>query len=251
MPEVVALFEQRKGQNISEVMSQVREKQSALVSAYFRDIAKYCGKVNASVITAVFESIPRQLARENKKFAASVVAPDSRFARLQSAVDWLVHAGLLIRVSIANSAEIPFAAFADPSAYKLYFFDTGLLGALCGISPSAILLESDPFKTFKGSFVENFVAQEMTCSGQEKLYSWVGARSEIEFMREVDGRIYPIEVKSGLSGKLKSLQVFAEKYKAPLRVRISAYNLQIRPEEGFVNVPLYLAGRIEEYLINH
>ena len=247
LPEVVALHATQKGNAAVDSFAAVREKQNALLSAYFRDIAKYCGKVNASSITAVLESIPRQLAREHKKFVATVVAPDTRFSRLQSAVDWLVHAGLLLRTSIVNSAEIPFAAFASPGAYKLYLFDVGLLGALSGTSPGAIMGEADPFKTFKGAFAENHVAQEFTAAGHG-LHCWMGTHSEIEFLREVDGKIFPVEVKSGLSGKLKSLQVFAEKYRCAARVRISAQGLQARPAEGFLNLPLYLAGRSGEWL---
>lgn len=242
LPEVVAMFASQKGSGKPVDFASVRTMQNALLSAYFRDIAKYCGKVNASIITAVLESIPRQLAREHKKFVATVVAPGSRFARLQSAVDWLVHAGLLLRTSIVNNAEIPFSAFSDLGTYKLYMFDTGLLGALSGTSPGAILNEADPFKTFKGAIAENYVAQEFTAAGHG-LFCWMGTHSEIEFLREVDGKIYPIEVKSGVSGKLKSLQVFSEKYHCTTRVRISAQGLQLRPQDSFLNLPLYLAGQ--------
>ena len=90
------------------------------------------------------------------------------------------------------------------------------------VSPNVIFMQNDLFATFRGAFCENFVAQEFICKGQSQLYCWVNNTSEVEFVRELDGRVFPVEVKAGLSGKLKSLNVFLQKYKSKYRVRLSS-----------------------------
>lgn len=104
-------------------------------------------------------------------------------------------------------------------------------------------MENDLFKTFKGAFCENFVAQEFLCSGSGPLYSWMSNTAEVEFVRETDGLVYPVEVKSGKSGKLKSMNVFASKYPTEYRIRISGRNLEFNEEARMHNYPLYLAYR--------
>lgn len=242
MPEAVKCYSHNREKKI-DAFKEARARQNDLITAYMGDFSKYSGKTRANDIVAIFESIPAQLAKANRKFKASLVMSGGRFERLRSAIDWLVHAGLLIRVKIVNSGEIPFSAFAADNRFKLYFFDIGVLGAFSGISPQSIFLEKDLFATFKGAFCENYVAQAFTESGSGPLYSWMSNTAEVEFIREVDGRVYPIEVKSGLSGKLKSLNVFAGKYPADYRIRISGMNLEFNETARFHNYPLYLAGR--------
>ncbi len=242
MPDVVAQYA-RGRDNKRTAFRQVRETQKNLLSGFVADFAKYSGKVKAREITAIFESIPSQLARESKKFKASSVVPGGRFSKLLDAVDWLEGAGLIIRVKIANSGELPFAAFTKANRFKLYFFDVGLLGALAGLSPSALYQAARPFSTFKGAFCENFVAQEFCYAGHMPLHAWASNTAEIEFLLEINGQVYPVEVKAGVSGKLKSLAVFAKKYGAKRRIRISAHNLQIDPENDLHTYPLYLASR--------
>ena len=142
---------------------------------------------------------------------------------------------------------MPFAAFVAENRFKLYLFDIGMLGALAQIPPKMIVLEDDLFATFKGAFCENFVAQEFVCSGSGPLYCWQRNTAEVEFVREADGNVYPIEVKAGKSGKLKSLNVFAEKYPVRCRVRISGRNLEFNEEAKMHSYPLYLAYRFPLY----
>lgn len=242
LPEVVGTYCAYK-ENKPEAYVNVRKKQEEIVTAYSSDFSKYSGKVNANEIAAIFESIPAQLARENKKFKASEAMPQGRFSRLKSPIDWLIGAGLLIKVKIINSGEIPFEAFTMDNRIKLYIFDVGILGALAHIPPKSIYLENDFFSTYKGAFCENYVAQEFIYSGSGQLYSWMSNTAEVEFIREIDGRVYPIEVKAGQSGKLKSLNVFAAKYPASYRTRISARNLEFNEQSKIHNYPLYLSYR--------
>lgn len=242
LPEVVKTY-CANVENKADAFSRVRAKQEELLQAYMGDFAKYSGKVRANEIVAVFESIPSQLSRDNKKFKASEAIPRSRFSRLKSPIDWLTGAGLLIKVKTVNSGQIPFSAFEEENRFKLYLFDIGILGALARVPPKSLYLDSDLFTTFKGAFCENYVAQEFKYSGSGPLYSWMRNTAEVEFVREVDGLVYPVEVKSGRSGKLKSLNVFAEKYPVRYRTRISARNLEFNDQVNMHSYPLYLSHR--------
>jgi uncharacterized protein len=240
MPEVVSVYIE----NINDkykAFNLVRDKQRELLTSYMGDFSKYSGKINSTEIVSVFESIPAQL--PNKKFVSSRVIQGGRFSKLRSSIDWLIGAGLLIKVKITNSGEIPFAAFSQENNFKLYLFDIGLLGALGSLSPNVIYKQNDLFATFKGAFCENFVAQEFVCKDQLQLYCWVNNTSEVEFVREFDGIVLPVEVKAGLSGKLKSLNVFFGKYKSKYRVRLSSRQLEINNDAGMHSYPLYLVAR--------
>ncbi len=242
MPEVVKTYLENSTSK-AEAFLKAREKQTELITAYMSDFSKYSGKIRGNEIVAVFESTPAQLARENKKFMAKEVHPSGRFSQLRSPVDWLCGAGLSIKVKIANSGQIPFTAFTKENRFKLYLFDIGILGGLAQLHPKNIFQQSDLFSTFKGAFCENFVAQEFLYSGSGNLYSWMRNTAEIEFLREVNGDVLPVEVKAGYSGKLKSLNVFASKYDVPYRTRISARNLEFSESAKMHNYPLYLAYR--------
>ncbi|MCP4674945.1 MAG: ATP-binding protein [Deltaproteobacteria bacterium] len=242
MPEIVDLY-RRQRQNKMHAFELVRTRQRFLLDAYTQDFAKYSDSVPTDRIMSIWNAIPAQLAKTYKKFVASKVIPKGRYSNLQSAIDWLQGAGLIILVPATNSGELPFSAFTKENNFKLYFFDTGLLGALADLSPGTIYMQNDPFVTFRGAFCENYVAQEFVVAGTRKLFSWKSNTSELEFLREVDGSILPIEVKAGKSGKLKSLNVFASKYKCPYRTRISARNLELNTESQMHSYPLYLASR--------
>lgn len=242
LPEVVETFRSGR-ENKLEAFNMAREKQAELITAYISDFSKHSGKVSASDIASIFQSIPSQLARENKKFKASDALDGGRFSKLKSPIDWLIGAGLLIQVKIANSGEIPFEAFTADNRFKLCLFDVGILGALANIPPRSIYLENDLFATFRGAFCENYVAQAFAYAGCGRLYSWAGGTAELEFLREIDGEVYPIEVKAGHSGKLKSLNVFAQKYKTKHRVRFSARNLEFNEQANLHSYPLYLAHK--------
>jgi len=240
MPEVVSVYVQNR-ENKNSGFEKVRAKQNELITAYMGDFSKYSGKVNSSEIVALFEAIPAQLAKENKKFISSKVVSGGRFSKLRSSVDWLIGAGLVIKVKISNSGELPFSAFTMENRFKLYLFDVGILGALGGLSPKSIYIQNSLFATFKGAFCENFVAQEFLYANSAPLFAWAGNTSEVEFIKEIDGEVYPVEVKAGLSGKLKSLNVFSQKYNSPYRTRISGRNLEINNSVGMHSYPLYLA----------
>lgn len=247
MPEVVAQYVNSKDSAHTR-MDLARIMQKQLLETYGSDFAKYSGRIAASHIYSVFESIPTQLAREHKNFKPSLSLAGSRFSQLRSAIEWLVGAGLMLKVPIIDHIEIPLVAQTQENRFKPYFFDVGLLGALADILPSTLILGDELFSTFKGALCENWVAQALHAAGAKTLYCWEGLQSEVEFVVPTPEGIYPIEVKSGASGKLKSLNIYFEKYQPKFRTRISAQNLHYRPKDSFANIPLWLAGRFTELI---
>lgn len=245
LPEAVQVFIEEKN-DLFVAFEKVREKQAQLISDYYSDIAKHSGKINAMHIDRIWRSIPSQLARSvdgssSRYQFQGVIDGIHRYSRLASAIDWLDHAGLIFKVPIIQTAEQPLSAYVEESRFKLYVFDVGILGALSNLAPKTIL--EYEYGTYKGYFAENFVAQEFVAANCRDFYSWQDGRSEVEFVRNVDGDILPIEVKSGNVTHAKSLQKFIEKYQSKYRTIMSGRPLKIDQRNGVHNYPLYLASR--------
>ena len=246
LPEIINTYNLHQD-NLFSALQAVREKQNNLVLAYEADIAKHSGKLNSMHIGRVWRHVPAQLALGQDgsapKFKFKGIIPGVKgFQRLSGPIDWLQTAGLIIKCPIIERGSIPFTPYIKENFFKLYLFDVGILGAIAKIPPRTIL--DYDYGSYKGYFVENFVAQEFICSGQDQLFCWQeGRTAEVEFLREVDGRAIPIEVKSGGVTQSKSLDIFCRKYSPPFRVIISAGPLRQDPRYNVHHYPIYLAGR--------
>ena len=245
LPEIVSIYSANQD-NLFSALKNVREKQADLILAYNADMAKHSGKQNAMHLERVWRNIPAQLAKEQDglapKFKFKGVVPGiNRYSGLVGVIDWLVATGLIIKISIINNVKLPFSAYVSENNFKLYVFDVGILGALSDLSPSTIL-EYD-YGSYKGYFAENFVAQEFLYSGDSKLYCWRQRTSEIEFLRDIEGKVLPIEVKSGWISQSKSLNVFDTMYTPDYKTVISARNFYIDKKKRIYKYPLYLASR--------
>jgi predicted AAA+ superfamily ATPase len=244
LPEVVATYFENQ-ENLFEAFSLVRKKQDDLLNSYYADISKHAGKVNAMHIDRVFRSVPLQLSRLQDGSVArfkfkGVVPGITHYDRLAGAIDWLDATGLITKVHIVSTPHLPLKGYAKENFFKLLLFDVGILGHMSGLSAKAIL-DAD-YGSYKGYFAENFVAQELVFNREEPLISWQENQFEVEFLLEVEGKVIPIEVKSGQSVKAKSLKSFAEKYKPPYQIVLSG---QEGGQQGNVrHVPLYLAGHL-------
>lgn len=243
LPEVVGAFIERKD-NVFAAFQLVREKQKTLVTTYLADIAKHSGPVNAMHIARIFESVPAQLSRSqdgsaHKYIFKGAVPGIDRYSKLVGALDWLEKAGLTIKVPIVNSGQLPFSAYAEDNIFKLYLFDVGLLGSMSQITPKMIF--DYDWGTYKGFFVENFVAQSFLAGGIEKLFSWQEKTAEVEFLYEKDGYAIPIEVKSGWIKQAKSIKIFSDKYHSPYYVLFNADHPLLK--DRVRRYPLYLAER--------
>lgn len=245
LPEVVKVFRDSM-QDLVLAFKLTRKKQNELMTIYLADMAKYCGKVNAMHIQRVFSSVPLQLARNldgsSSKFIFKGVVPQAdRYQQLVGALDWLEGAGLVIKVFIVESAQIPLKAFSKENSFKLMLFDVGILGALSDLPPQNII--NYDYGTYKGYFAENFVAQELVMKKGKPLYSWHEGKAEVEFLQMINGEVIPFEVKSGSVIHSKSLSSFQEKYAPPYGVVLSGKTLESNQGKRRQNYPLYLAQR--------
>lgn len=245
LPEAVATFSLNKN-SLYEALEMVRSKQKDVINAYYADIAKHSGKENAMHIERVFRAVPLQLAQAQdgnaKKFSFKGVIPGvDRYSRLTGPIDWLQACGLIIKVPICHLAKLPLLAYTKENIFKLYVFDVGVLGAMSTLAPK-VIYDYD-YGSFKGYFAENFVAQEFLYAGAHFLYSWHEKNSELEFLQELDGKIIPVEVKSGWVTQAKSLKVFRERYHPPYSIIFSAKNLSVNDAKDLIRSPLYLANQ--------
>ena len=216
MPEVVNTYLQTKD------FSAVRSAQNEILSNYANDFSKHVPAMLAAKLSLLWESIPHQLAKENKRFIYKEVDSKMRARDLEGAMDWLFRAGLIYRVDRINEPSLPIGAYRD-GAFKLYFLDVGLLGAKCELEVSTILEKSAIFKEFKGALTEQFVQQELRAESQISSHYWQSDtfRAEVDFVIQTSMNVVPIEVKAEHNTKAKSLLNYCRKYKPVLAVRIS------------------------------
>ena len=233
MPEVVAHYAANRD------LAAVRAVQHAIVDAYVLDFAKHAPAREVARIIALWESLPRHLARENKKFIFSAIRPSARARDYEDALVWLEGAGLIHRAFAVESARLPLRGYADRRSFKVYAPDIGLLGALAGTAPQLIARGDRLFAEYRGALVENYVAQQLAASSTGELYYWrsAGGKAEVDFVLERDGEILPLEVKAGVNPRSKSLKSFDTQFAPPLLVRSTLLNL--KRDARVVNIPLY------------
>ncbi len=241
MPEVLQDY-----LNNGDIAS-VRQIQNEILEAYKRDFSKYTDKSQAVKTAELWNSIPYQLAKENKKFKYSDVRKGGRSAAFEQTIQWLKGAGLINVAYNISVPKIPLAGYADYSKFKIYLLDSGLLGAMLNVASGIILEPGKIFAEFNGAFIENAIAAELSIHNSEHLYYWTSkSDAEVDFIIESRGSIYPLEVKSGTSRNLKSLRSYADKYKPRTICRISPRNFI--QDGDFINIPLYVAFRIKHLL---
>ena len=241
MPEVVSAWQTEKDYQSAE------EVQHEILQSYELDFAKHAPKADVPKLFLLWKSIPVHLARENGKFVYGEVKPGARARDLEDALRWLQDAGLVNRVNRVVQPQLPPSAYVDAKFFKLYLADTGLLRKMAGVPAAAIITAPDAFGEFKGRLVENYVQQELRATMNAELYYWTsGNLAEVDFLMPWQLAILPIEVKSGLHVRSRSLTVYRQKYQPPLALRFSLRNLQCA--DGLLNVPLYLVHRLPKLL---
>ena len=221
----------------------VRQIQQNILTAYEADISKHTGD-DTQRTRMVWQSIPSQLARENKKFIYGAVRKGSRAKDFEIAIQWLVDAGLVHKVERARDIKMPLKFYADMDAFKLYLLDVGLLGALTATPAEQILIGDNVFSEYKGAFTENFVLQEMVTipSMPVYYYSKDSSTQEIDFIVQQRNRILPIEVKAENNVKAKSLATFINHDFASLHLKGIRFSMLGFQDQGWMeNVPLFAA----------
>jgi len=245
LPEVVDAYRQYKD-NFYTGFQKAREVQNDLLNTYMADIAKHSGEMNAIHIERLWRNVPAQLARTQDesapKFKFKDAVPGFRgFEQLSLPMNWLEKAGLILKTYIIQNIESPLSGQVTENRFKLYMFDVGLLGAMNRLSPA--ILYNMEFGRYKGYIAENFVAQELVSTGYKNLFCWEGRTSEIEFLIDTEKGIIPLEVKSGINTKAKSLKVFEDRYHPEKSIILSSRNLQINSKRHYL--PVYVTTWIE------
>ena len=221
-----------------------REIQKEIIRSYLLDFAKHAPPADIPKLTAIWESIPRHLARENKKFIFSAIKKGARAREYESALSWLRDAGLIHRVSATERPRLPMEHYADAVGFKVYALDVGLLGAMAEAPVKLLASGGRLFNEYEGAFVENFVAQALRACGIDPLYYWrsKGGRAEIDFLIENDDRVFPLEVKAGINTKSKSLKSYDDQFCPAALLRVNLRNF--RRDGKTANVPLYAVSQL-------
>ena len=236
MPEVVNHFVDNRD------WKEVRQIQKKILSAYENDFSKHVPKEEIQRINMVWNSIPAQLGKENKKFIYGVMREGARAKEFEMVIQWLVSSGLLLKTYKISKPAMPLIAYQDLFTFKLYVHDIGLLSAMANLDIQTLVDGNTLFTEFKGALTEQFVMQQLISSEIDHIAYWTNDKStsEVDFVIQHKGEIFPIEVKAAENLKAKSFKFFCEKYhpKEAIRTSLSDY----RKESWLTNVPLYIIG---------
>lgn len=240
MPEVVEEYVHSKN------FAAVQEIQDEILSGYADDFSKHAPAQEIEKIRLIWDSVPKQLAKENNKFIFSHVKAGKRAHELEAALQWLKNAGLIYLLELVQNAEIPLSANADSTYFKVYMSDPGLLCRRLGLGYKDFLGEPESLKTFKGAVVENYVLNELLKRGKTPYFWRSGNSAELDFLFEEDGMIYPVEVKAATNTQAKSYRQFCKKYNPERGYKLSLKNIAVNDCEGTEtqSLPLYLVWKL-------
>lgn len=238
MPEAVESFAENQDFN------EVRQIQKRILAAYEQDFSKHAPNEVVPRLRMLWNSIPAQLAKENKKFIYGLVREGARAKDYETALLWLSDCGLVHRVSRVNAPGIPLRAYEDMKAFKLFVLDVGLLGCMAGLHQRTLLDGNALFVEFKGALTEQYVCQQLKTLADLELCYYTNDRGscEVDFVVDTGGRVMPLEVKAETNLRAKSLKTYREKFSPELAIRTSMADY--RKEDGLVNLPLYAIGQI-------
>lgn len=240
MPEAVQSFAESKDFN------EVRTIQKRILAAYEQDFSKHAPNEIVPKIRMLWNSIPSQLTRENKKFIYGLIREGSRAREYETAIMWLSDCGLVHKVSRVNAAGIPLKAYEDLKAFKLFIVDVGLLGCMTGLHQRTLLDGDDLFVEFKGALTEQYVCQQLKTIEDLGIYYYTNDRGscEIDFVIDTGEQIIPIEVKAETNLRAKSLKTYRERFEPELSVRTSMADY--KKEDWLLNLPLYAIEQINK-----
>ena len=238
MPEAVLSFSRVND------FTEVRTIQKQILSSYEQDFSKHAPHEIVPRIRMLWNAIPIQLAKENRKFFFGAVKTGSRFKDYELALSWLIDCGLVHKVNRVSKPGIPLKAYEDFGAFKLFIVDIGLMGAMGDIDVKTLLAGNSIFEEFKGALTEQYVLQQLKLMPDLAIYYWSAERStaEIDFLVQYDGKVIPIEVKSEENLHAKSLRTFCTKYSPSIAIRTSMSDF--RTEDWLTNLPLYAISEL-------
>jgi len=240
MPEAVQSFAENKDYN------EVREIQKRILAAYEQDFSKHAPNEIVPRLRMVWNSIPSQLAKENKKFIYGLIREGARAKEYETAIMWLSDCGLIHKVSRVNAVGLPLRAYEDLKAFKLFAVDVGLLGCMAGLRQRTLLDGNDLFVEFKGALTEQYVCQQLKTLQEPDIFYYTNDRGscEIDFIVDTGECIVPVEVKAEVDLRAKSLKTYRERFSPEISVRTSMADY--KREEGLVDLPLYMIDQLPE-----
>ncbi|PUV22314.1 ATP-binding protein [Sphingobacterium athyrii] len=238
MPEVVNTFVNNKNHE------EVRAVQKRILAAYEQDFSKHAPHDIVPRIRLLWNTIPAQLIKENKKFIYGIIRQGARAKDYELAMAWLIDCGLIHKVHNITKPAIPLKAYEDFSAFKLFLVDVGLLAAMTDLDAHTLLEGNVIFQEFKGALTEQYVLQQFITRDDLNIYYWSpdNSRAEIDFLLQYKGDVIPVEVKAEENLQAKSLRVYVDKFKPQTAIRTSMSNY--RQEDWMVNIPLFAISTI-------
>lgn len=239
MPEAVLKFTENAN------FKEVRDIQKQILDAYEQDFSKHAPRDIIPRIRMVWNSIPAQLAKENRKFIYGIIKEGARAKDYELALSWLVDCGLVHKICRATKPAIPLKAYEDRSAFKLFLADIGLLAAMGDIDAKTLVGGNSIFSEFKGALTEQFVLQQLNSTNEYVIYYWSAERSasEVDFIVQINGIVIPVEVKAEENLQAKSLKVYVEKFKPKVSIRTSMSDF--RKQDWLTNLPLYAISELK------
>lgn len=236
MPEAVSIYREERS------VAAARKVQLEIVRGYENDFAKYATPSISRQIAQVWESMPAQLARENRRFVFGHVREGARSRDFEDAISWLQGAGLVHKVTRFTKPAHPARSYEDPKIFKLFLHDVGILGALTKLDPTVLVNRSRTFVEFHGALTEQYVLQQIVATRNEVPMYWTPEKptAEVDFAIERPSGLVPIEVKASENLKSKSLRSYIDRFQPPEAARFSLSNYRV--QEDLVNVPLYAIG---------
>lgn len=229
-------------------MEKIENDLAELRKSYEYDFTKHVDAKDIPRIREIWRSIPSQLSRENKKFIFRVVREGARAREYESALDWLVLSGMVYRIYVCETPQLPLKHYEVTTAFKVYMLDQAILRAMAELPPEAVIAKGDLLKEFKGAMAENFVLSSLLAQGYNSPHYWTltGNKAEVDFLIQDGLEIRPIEVKAEENISGQSLKVYQDKYAPEIRLRFSMRNLNING--NVINIPLFLCDWLMDIL---
>ena len=236
MPEVVQAFADDRDFN------EAREIQQRILAAYEQDFSKHAPNEVVPRIRMLWNSIPAQLAKENKKFIYGLIKEGARAKEYELAMLWLTDCGLVHKIHRVSAPSLPLKAYEDSKAFKLFLADVGLLSCMVGLRQDVLLDGNELFKEFKGALTEQYVLQQLKTIKGLNIYYWTAERgtAEVDFVIDNGSDVLPVEVKAEVNLQAKSLKVYREKFRPKLSIRTSMADY--KEEDWLMNLPLWAVG---------
>lgn len=240
MPEAVTSFATEKDYN------EVRKIQRRILDAYEQDFSKHAPHECVPKLRMIWNSIPSQLAKENKKFIYGMVREGARAKEYESAVMWLSDCGLIHKVSRVTVGHLPLKAYEDMKAFKMFIVDVGLLGCMVGLNKKILLDGNKLFVDFKGALTEQYVLQQLITDSDLNIYYYTNDKGscEVDFLVDTGEAVVPVEVKAEVNLRAKSLKVFVEKFAPDMAIRTSMSDY--KQEDWLLNLPLYAIENLKK-----